>query len=212
MTPNPDGITVTGRGEVLTVPDMASVDLGVSVLGATVSDATAEAAVSTTVVVASLVDAGVERVDIATTNYSVSPEYDWQDNQRRLLGYRANNTVRATIRDMARIGDILDGAVSAGGDNTQVSGLTFTIDDDSRLLVAARDAAWADARAKAEQLARLSGRALGRAVAIAELGSGPPTPFPMPRFTAAAAAEMATPIEGGSTSVMVSLHVRYEFA
>jgi uncharacterized protein len=212
MTRDIKGITVTGRGEVLGPPDLATVEIGVSVLGPSLSDTASGATAGAKAVIDSLVGNGLQRADIGTSSYTIAPEYDWRENERRLLGYRVTNTVRATIRDLARVGEILDGVTAAGGDSTLINSLQFSIDDDTELMAAAREAAWSDARAKAEHLARLSGRSLGQAVAIVESGFGPPTPFPMPRLRAVAAEEMTTPVEGGSTSVIVSLHVRYEFA
>jgi uncharacterized protein YggE len=211
MTQDTRGITVTGRGEVLAPPDLATVEIGVSVLGPTVSGAAAEAASSAQAVIHSLTGNGVEQREIGTANYSIAPEYDWRENERRLLGYRVSNTVRARIEDLTRVGPIIDGVTTAGGDSILINSLQFSIDDDTEPLGAAREAAWADARAKAEHLARLAGRGLGQVVTIAESGFGPPGPIPMPRFSMAAAAEdMSTPIEGGSSAVVVSLHVRFD--
>ncbi|MCI0426236.1 MAG: SIMPL domain-containing protein [Actinobacteria bacterium] len=199
------GISVTGSGEVTGTPDTLTVDLGVSVLGDTVSEAAATAAGHAEAVIAALTDGGVDRADITTTNYTISPEYDWRGNEQRLLGYRVMNTVQATIRDIAAAGSILDGAVAAGGDATQVHGIVFEIEEDSEMLVNAREAAWNDALAKARQLADLSGQTLGLAVSITETVSTPPIIWDR----ALVAEDTGTPIEPGTSAVTVVLQVQF---
>jgi uncharacterized protein YggE len=201
------GISVTGSGEVTGTPDTLSVDLGVSVLGATVSEAASTAATNAEAVISALVDGGVDREDITTTNYSVTPEYDWSSNEQRLLGYRVTNTIRAKIRDISTAGETIDSAVAAGGDSTQVHGIAFSIEDDAEMIEAAREAAWNDALAKAQQLAGLSGQTLGPAVSITETISSPPIQYPWDRGVAEDAA--ATPIEPGTSAVTVGLQVQF---
>ena len=94
------GISVTGMGEVTGTPDTVEVDLGVSVLGETVDQATATAAERAEAVIADLTSNGVAEEDITTTDYSIYPEYDYSGNQERLVGYRVTSTVRAKIRDL----------------------------------------------------------------------------------------------------------------
>jgi uncharacterized protein YggE len=201
------GINVSGSGEVTGVPDTLSVDLGVSVLGATVSEAATTAATQADAVISAFVAGGVERSDITTTNYAVYPEYDYRSTGQHLLGYRVTNTVRAEIRDIAEAGAILDSAVAAGGDSTQVNGVSFSIEDDAEMIEAAREAAWSDAFAKAEQLAELSGQTLGNAVSIDEIVSSPEMPY---YYDAALAAEdRSTPIEPGLSTVTVNLQIRF---
>ncbi len=155
---------------------------------------------------------GVLPEDMATTEYSIRPEYDYSSSQQRLLGYRVSNTVRAKLRDIASTGPLLDSIASAGGDETRVNGLSFGIADETSLLASAREAAWNDAKAKAEQLAALSGHTLGKATSITETIQGPVVP--MPRMMAAdmAMAERAsTPIEPGTSTVTVTLQVEFGF-
>lgn len=202
------GISVTGTGEVTGTPDTLTIDLGVAVLADTVADATAQAAERADALIEALVSGGVERDDITTTNYSIFPEYDFRGEQERLLGYRVNNTVRAKIRNISTAGDLIDRAVSAAGDAATVHGLRFSIEDDAELVEAARAAAWEDARAKAEQLAALSGQTLGRATAISETMTSTPPPIPYAAEDEAAR-ELATPIEPGTESVKIMLQVDF---
>src|SRR5690606_6758830 len=109
-----------------------------------------------------------------------------------------------------RVGEVLDRAVAAAGDAITVNGLTFSIEDPSKLEKQARDAAWADARAIAEQLADLAGRRLGKATSIVETQTQG-SPFPLRARASADMESASTPIEAGTTSVRVDIDVRFEF-
>jgi len=202
------GISVSGMGEVTGAPDTVEIDLGVSVLGETVDEATATAAERAEALIAALTSSGVAEEDITTTDYSIYPEYDYSRNQERLVGYRVNNTVRAKIRNMESIGSVLDAASAAVGDETRVSGLRFSIEDNTELVSAAREAAWDDALVKATQLAELSGQTLGKATSITETVSMPPVPFPY-EGDIAGAERAATPIEPGTSAVTITLQVQF---
>ena len=206
---NQAGISVSGTGEVTGTPDTVSVDIGVSVLADTVGEATAEAAEKADAVINSLVSNGVDPDDITTTNYSIYPEYDYRSDTERLIGYRVTNTVRAKIRDVSEAGDVLDDATAAGGDDVRVSGLQFSIEDDAEMVEAARDAAWNDALAKAQQLADLSGQTLGAATSITETLSNPPPPIAYAQAAFEGADALATPIEPGTAAVVIGLHVQF---
>ncbi len=201
-------VSVTGVGEVSAPPDVVVVELGVSILDQTVATASAGAASAARRLVDSLTGNGVERSEVSTMGYSIIPEYDWVDNQRRLLGYRVTNTLRARVSEADRAGDILDAAVAAGGDHIQVNSLRFEFADEHALLARAREAAWVDASAKAGQLAELAGQPLGPALSVTESGPGAPGPLPLARLRMEAA-DVTTPVEGGSSTVTVTLQVRF---
>jgi len=202
------GISVSGTGEITGTPDTVSVDLGVSVLGNTVDEATSKAADAANAVIESLKANGVDAAEITTTNYSIYPEYDYRSDSQVLLGYRVNNTVRARISDVTNSGSVIDDASKAAGDAAMVSGISFSIEDDAAMVEAAREAAWNDAFKKASQLAELSGRALGPVVSISETVSRPPVPVDFARIEAA---DAATPIEPGTASVSIDLQVEFSF-
>lgn len=201
------GISVTGMGEVTGTPDTVEVGLGVSVLAQTVDEAAATAAEKAQALIDSLTSNGVAEEDITTTEYSIYPEYDYSSNEERLIGYRVSNTVQAKIRDIESTGAVIDAATAAGGDDTRVNGLSFSIEDNDELVAAAREAAWSDAMAKATQLAELSGQTLGEARSITETVSMPPVPIP---YAEEAAADRAsTPIEPGTSAVTITLQVQF---
>ena len=206
------GITVSGAGEAKADPDMVEIDVGVAVLADTVADATRTAAERAEAVSSALTAGGVLGEGVATTEYTIRPEYDYSSSQQRLLGYRVSNTVRAKLRDIASTGPLLDSIASAGGDEIRVNGLSFGVADETSLLARAREAAWNDARNKAEQLAALSGHTLGKAASITETIQGPVVPLPRMMAADMAMSERAsTPIQPGTSSVTVALQVEFGF-
>ncbi len=203
------GISVSGTGEITGTPDTISVDLGVSVLGNTVDEATSKAADAANALIDSLKSNGVDPKSITTTNYSIYPEYDYRNDAQVLLGYRVNNTVRAKISDVTNSGSVIDDASKVAGDSVRVNGISFSIEDDAEMVEAAREAAWNDAFKKASQLAELSGQKLGPVISISESVSRPPVPIDFARLEAA---DGATPIEPGTASVSIGLQVEFSFS
>jgi hypothetical protein len=122
-----------------------------------------------------------------------------------LLGYRVANELSVTIRDIAAAGSILDIAVSAVGDPVTINRVQLSVEDETAARDLAREAAWGDAVARAEHLARLADRTLGPAVSIIESAGAPVPPRPMMRTAIAE----ATPIEAGTASTTVTLEVRF---
>jgi hypothetical protein len=182
---------------------------GVSVLRPTVEQAVGDAAALAEGLIDSLESAGVAEQDIQTANYSINPEYDFSGDQRRLVGYRVDNTVIAKIRDLDAAGSVIDATVASVGDEIQVSGVSFSIEDDTELIAAARAAAWDDARAKAEQLATLAGIELVEAVMISESFSSTAPPVVYRDLAVSEEAGFETPIEAGQQQVAVTLQVRF---
>lgn len=201
------GINVTGQGRVMGVPDTLTLQIGVSVLRPSVDRATGDAAARAQAIIDALTANGVAADDIQTANYSIWPEYDYSGSAQRLTGYRVQNNLTVKIRNLDTAGTVIDAATAAGGDDAVVSGLSFSIEDNETLLEMARTAAWADAEAKAEQLAQLAGVDLGRAISITEsVNYNTPPIFYEER---AAAADMATPIQAGQQEVTVVVSVTF---
>lgn len=206
MTSETTGISVTGVGRATATPDLARLSLGVSVRGVTVTEASALARDRSSALLEALESCGVDKADIATTNYSVFADHDHPKGKERLLGYRVTNEVQVTVRDLARLGATIDDAVEAGGDAASVNRLVFDVDDDTATRDLAREAAWEDARRKAAHLAQLAGRELGPAERIAETTGGAPSPR---MLAAPMAVAESTPIEAGTSTITVTLDVRF---
>jgi uncharacterized protein len=193
------GITVTGTGTVTTVPDRAEFSFGVTSQAGTATAALAANTAEIRRVVAALRNAGIAATDIQTQQVSVSPRYT--DDGQEISGYTATNTVVARIRDLGRAGTVLDAAVEAGAN--QVYGPSLTSSDRDDLYRDALRAAYAEARAKAQELAGAAGISLGRAVDIVEAGG----PVPLPMAEAALAAD--TRIEPGTQEIQATVTVTF---
>ena len=128
-------ITVVGTGQVKGTPDVADLSIGVEAQAASAVDALSTVNDRAQKVLGVLHDAGVDDADIQTSNLQVNPTYD---DHNHISGYSASNSVIARIRDLSKAGAIIDAAAAKAGDNIRVDSITFSIDDDSALLAAAR--------------------------------------------------------------------------
>jgi uncharacterized protein YggE len=200
------GITVSGLGKVTGVPDVLTVQLGVSVTRDDVSGALSAASSTLTKVRAALTGGGVATADLQTSDVSVQPDYSYEGGHQTIDGYRATESLTAKLRDLTKAGGLIGRAAGAGGDATTVSGVSFDLSDDTKLLNSARDAAFADARAKAQRYAKDAGRRLGPLVRISETVNGGTEPVPVAGAKTDAA---AVPIDPGTTQLSVSVDVVY---
>ncbi|MBY0472857.1 SIMPL domain-containing protein [Patescibacteria group bacterium] len=180
--PAANTITVSGHGEAMGVPDIATFSFSVVSEKSTVDAAQADATAKANAVTAYLKSAGVDEKDIQTSNYSVNPQYDYTQaactggycpgGKQTLRGYEVRQTTTIKVRTTAKAGDLLAGVGSKGA--TEVSGLSFTFDDPQAIQDEARDKAIADAKEKAETLAKQLGVSIVRVTAFNENGSGYP--------------------------------------
>ena len=162
------GIWVTGEGEVMAAPDIATLRLGIEAQEATVAEAQSQATEAMGKVMAALIDNGVADKDIQTQYFSIRQITRWVNEEQVVVGYRVTHMVTAKIRDIDRAGAIIDAVAEAGGDLTRIDSIGFSVDDLSAYYEQARQEAMADANAKAEQLAELAGVTLGKATYISE--------------------------------------------
>ncbi len=202
-----DGITVTGTGQVKGKPDTLTVSIGVTTKRAKVDAAVNDNAATTTAVTSALTAQGVADKDIQTQNYSVQPSFTYANNKQVPDGYVVNNTVSVKIHDLDKAGAVIDAATAAGGNDATVQGVSFSLEDNQALLTQARDAAYADAKAKADQFGQLSGRGVGDAQAISETTD--PNQQRFSSVGAAVAADQSTPINAGQVSTDVTVTVRF---
>jgi len=203
----PGTIVTTGTGRVTVEPDIAELRLGVAISRPTVGEARAAAAEAMTAILSTVSAAGVERRDIRTSTLSVQPRYDYRDGKPpTLTGYDLANVVVVTARDLARLGDVIDGALGAGA--TSLDGLTFRVDDPRPAEREARTSAVAEARERADVLAAAAGVTIAAVHDIVEAGAAPV--FPQPKMARAmVAADAGTPVEGGTTEVAVTVTVTF---
>ncbi len=203
-------ISVSGHGEVLIQPDVAVLQVGVSVLDESVAAARERAATAMDKVLASVKGNGVADDDIQTTSFSIQPEYDYSDNTAKLRGFRVFNSVSIKIRKLDSASKVIDDAVAAGGDDAVVNGISFEVEDSKAAIKKARELAMADARDKAEQLATLGSVTLGDPISINESGGyAPPPVYYEEAMRSAAPAGGPTPVQPGQLSVSVDVGVSY---
>ena len=211
------GIWVNGVGSVSAPPDLVELNLGVTATADTVSEARQSAAEAMTAVIGYLVGSGVATSDIRTQHISIQPQYDWQErieegirrSERVLTGYQVSNTVQVLVREMDRTSELLDGAVTAGGDLIRVNGITFTIEDTSELAKQAREMAVADALVKAAELASYSGVILGPMVYLSEVSAQPV--FAERAFASVVAdSSVSTPISPGEQEVRITVRAVFD--
>src|SRR5262245_5012847 len=194
-------IVVAGNGSVTVVPDRAQVSFGVSTDAKTASAALRANAAEMTKVIAALKAQGIAPADLRTDLVSLSPRYS--QNGETVVGYTATNSVSATVRNLVKIGAIIDAAVDAGAN--QVSGPNLVRSSASSLYRTALRAAIADARGKARTIAAASGLHIRRITDVSE-SSAAPAPMPL---TAKAGADSSTPVETGSTQVEATVTVTF---
>lgn len=201
-------LRVNGSGQVFVTPDIAYISIGVHTEGEEAADIVAENNAQTAEVVAALEDAGVAPEDIQTTNFSIFPrqEYDDQGNLQGIT-YVVDNSVTVIVRDLESIGDLLDASVQAGANS--VNGISFDVSDKVSALSEARQAAVDNAEAQAEELAAAAGVTLGEIQSISSYG-GFPVPVDFGRGGALAQEAASVPISPGQTSLTVDVEIVYE--
>lgn len=174
-------VTVTGSGEVVAVPDIATFDFSLLVTADDVAKAQEEMSKKVNEAIDFLKSNGIEEADIKTTSFNANPRYEYTicrdsycpDNGQKIIGYDVSQNVMVKVRDIARAGEFLKGITDKG--ITNVSGLQFSIDDPSALEVEARTLAIEDARKKADKLASDLGVKIKGVVSFGEdnYGGGP---------------------------------------
>ena len=209
---NPErAIEVVGEASVAATPDLARVTLGVANTARDASVAMAMNAKATSALIAALKGDGVAAADIQTSSLSVSPAFSnpapGSSAQPSIVGYNVGNMVTVTVRDLSRLGALLDKAVASGAN--AVYGVAFGENDPSALLDKARPLALADARRKVDIYAAAAGAKVGRLMELSEETNAQPTPYSR-RVYAAAAKAVPTPIEAGEDKLSVTVSARYE--
>ncbi len=211
------GISVTGQASVSVEPDLALLTVGVETMAETVAEARAEAAGAMDAVVNAVKAHGLEDKDIQTQSFNIWPRYEYPEvmsggmitNKQTLVGYTVSNMSRIKVRNLDAVGAVIDDAAEAGGDATRIHGIDFTIEDPKPFMAELREEAVADARAKAERLASLSGVELGALVYMNEGGAIPP-PGPLYREAGLMMADAgSTSISGGELELTLSVQALY---
>ncbi len=203
-------ITVMGEGAISSTPDMATIMLGVTSQGETAGAALTDNSRQVQEILARLTAAGIEARDMQTSGLSLNPQFDYDQSASGklpdILGYMVTNNVTVIVRDLPKLGQVLDEVVQ-GGANT-FNGLTFGLSEPTPALDEARKKAVADAHRKADLYATAVGAKVGQIVSIAE-NSGYAEPAPMFRM-AADSAGAPVPVAAGELRVTAIVTIEYE--
>ena len=204
-------INVNGYGEVYVTPDVAYVNIGVQNQGDTVTTVLDENTAQAQGIRSALEELGVAEQDIQTSGFNIYPNNTYDPNgQITGIYYVASNTVYVTVRDLSKLGKILDATVKSGA-NT-INSITFSVLDDSKALEQARQLAVEDAHNQAQQLIDLTGAKLGPVQYISVSSSQVPVPIFEGKGGGgyAAANNTSVPVSSGQLTVSVNVNITYE--
>jgi len=203
-------LNISANAEATRVPDVATLSAGVVTQAADGNSAMRQNAQQMDKVLAAIKAAGIAERDVQTSGVSLNPQYRYADNEApKITGYQASNTVSLKVRDIAKLGKVLD-ALAAQGAN-QINGPQFEIDQPEPVYDEARLAALKKAQARAQTYAKSLGLQVRRIVSISENAVGGFRPMPMMRAQAAGMAmDKATPVAPGESTVSVNLDVVFE--
>ncbi len=211
-------VSVSGTGQSQIQPDMATITLGVETQATEASAALAQNNEQMQNLLTTLSENEIAEEDIQTQAVRLQPQYAQQEPgvpqppdpagsttpaQNPITGYRAVNLVLVQVRDLTLLGDLIDAAVQAG--SNQIQGISFTVSEPQGVLSQAREAAWADAQQKAEELAELAGATLGPVLTISEFSQTPL--LAMQETLALGAAADSVPIQPGTQQIQINLQV-----
>ncbi len=197
-------VTVSATGGAEVEPDLAQISTGVVSEAGTAKEAIERNKAGMSHLIDGLKKVGIEARDIRTTVFSVDPRYTQPKDGRpgTINGYRVMNQVRLTVRNVGRLGEVLDQAIALGAN--QVNQIAFDVADDETLKDAARKQAMANARRRAELYAKAAGAELGAVLRISEQVTGHHA-----LVDRRVAMQASVPIEAGTRRLEVEVHVTY---
>lgn len=207
-------ISVTGKGTANVAPDMAIISMGVTKEAETAREALNANTEAMKKVLEEMQNAGIEARDLQTSDFSIQPQYIYPNNNNgeqkpRISGYIVRNSLTVRVRDLEKVGDVLDASVSLGVNDG--GNLVFTNDKPDEVINQARSKAVKDAMAKAKTLADAAGVTLGAIKTISEQAHNDiPRPMAKMRTMEMAAGSAPVPIAAGENSYDVTVNVTFE--
>ena len=202
-------LSVSASADATRVPDVATISTGVVTQAADANAAMRANAVQMDKVMAAIRAAGIAERDIQTAGINLNPQYKYVENQPpSIVGYQASNTVNVKVRDLSKLGKVLDAFVANGAN--QLNGPGFEVDKPDEAYDEARLAALKKAQARADTYAAALGMKVRRIVSINEGGASFPRPMPMMRVMAADGFAKETSVSPGEASLSVSIDVVFE--
>jgi Uncharacterized conserved protein len=211
---NQDRFSVVGSGTVYAKADIANIEVGLKTgTKKTAAEATTESTNKMNQITNEITKLGIESKDIKTSNYTLSPVYNWTNAKgQELVGYEVTQTLTLKIRDLSKIGDVIAKTTEQGAN--QVGNISFTIDDEFALKNKARELAISKAKEKATLIANQSGMKLGAVKSVVENTEPVISPIMYTNAkleSAGAADQISTPnIQSGQNEIKVDVTLVYE--
>jgi hypothetical protein len=169
-------LSVVGEGKVEVVPDIAHVDLGITVNNAaSVNEAQKKINDVNNSIVSAMAGLGIKKTDIKTSNYSIYPEYSYEGGTNRITGYNGNVSIKIKVKSIDLVAKVIEEGTKAGAN--QVQGASFSVESPEKYREEARDKAIQNAKEQAERLAKKLGIKLGRVVNIVESSASSDSPI-----------------------------------
>jgi uncharacterized protein YggE len=209
QTPPPQRtITVTGTGKVTLTPDIAYISIGVHTENASATQAVSGNNTQAQAVITAIKGFGVADKDIQTTDFSINPQQQ-TDANGKVTGilYVVDNTVYVTVRDLTKLGDLLDSTVNAGANN--INSIQFDVADKTAALSQARQAAVADAKKQADELTQATGVTLDVVQTISYYDTTAPVTVQYARADLVAPAAASVPVQAGSMQIYTTVTIVY---
>jgi uncharacterized protein YggE len=208
-------ITATGQGRARGIPDLLTATLGVQTSGPDARTVLTTNSSEAAALIGRLQADGVAAADIKTVQLSLNPQYSNSapDGSPRVTGYAATDTVSVSIRRLDRAGTILDDAAAAGGNDTVIQSLSYSVADEGPLVAAAHADAVRQAQSAAKAMADAAGVTLGAVHVVTD--STPPQVVPAFGAEAAvpaASAPVPVPVRAGTEEVTAEVTVSYDIA
>lgn len=201
-------VTATGEGKAVAAPDQAEMSFGVTTQGTDAKKTLDGASKQADTIVAALKNAGIAKEDLQTSGVSLYPQQDYSNGKTpRITGYQASIQVRVTMKDIEKVGAIIEAGTGAGAN--EVSGPTFTLSEQSASRADAIKQAVADAKARAEVMAKAAGKTVGAVLSISEAGVSVP-PIYYSGALKGGADTASVPIEAGTLDVTANVTVVFE--
>lgn len=200
-------VSVSGIGTMTVKPDIAYINVGVETQDKDASVAQKENATKMSAVMAALKKAGIDEKDIKTVQYSIYDRYDYVENGTDVKYYTVTNMVQVTVKDIDKVGDVIDAAAGAG--SNQVSNIQFGISNEDEVYQEALKLAMSSAKSKATAIMGTFGKTLGTPVRVSE--SSYYGGVVRMEYSAMADAKMSTPVSTGELTITANVSVDYNY-
>ncbi len=205
-------LSVVGDGKVDVIPDTATVSVGITVTNAaTATEAQSKATQINNAIISALTTLGIDKKDIKTTDYSISPSYNYSTGQNTVSGYNATASVSIKVTNTALLPQVIQAATDAGAN--QINNTEYSVDNPEKFREQARSMAIQNAKDQAQKLANQLGIRLGKITNIVESNQGVPEPLPFRAggvLDASMSKSVAPNLEAGSQTITSEVTLFFE--